>query len=179
MLILPWQILHTRIPYINITSFYGGILFRISLGILWPSSLDHPYFYLSLLWLSFMIVKISEFLKMFKIPKTFSRKLLYSKKFEEISRKLLQNFFCALRVGMSILSITKVSKSQKQFFLELHCPKNNCNNPRPSLILYIMWCLKAKNSNSYCSSEGRYRANLKKYSYPAKKVRLGFRGFCP
>ena len=40
-----------------------------------------------------------------------------------------------------------------------------------------LWCLKAKNSNSYCSSEGRYRANPKKYGYPAKKVRLGFRGF--
>ena len=40
-----------------------------------------------------------------------------------------------------------------------------------------MWCLKAKNSNSYCSSEGRYRANPKKYGYPANKVWQGFRGF--
>jgi hypothetical protein len=38
--------------------------------------------------------------------------------------------------------------------------------------------LKAKNSNSYCSSEERYRANPKKYGYLAKKVWLGFRGFC-
>ena len=40
-----------------------------------------------------------------------------------------------------------------------------------------LWCLKAKNSNSYCSSEGRNRSNQKKYSYSAKKVRLGFRAF--
>ena len=47
-----------------------------------------------------------------------------------------------------------------------------------------MGCLKAKNSNSYCSSEARNRANPKKYSQPAKKVQLtnkksflGFRGF--
>ena len=41
-----------------------------------------------------------------------------------------------------------------------------------------MWCLKAKkNSNSYCSSEGRNRSNPKKSSYSAKKVRLGFRAF--
>ena len=40
-----------------------------------------------------------------------------------------------------------------------------------------LWCLKAKNSNSYCSSEGRYRVNPKKSSYLAKKVQLGFRGF--
>ena len=38
---------------------------------------------------------------------------------------------------------------------------------------------KAKNSNSYCSSEGRYRANPKKYGYLAKTVPLGFRGFRP
>ena len=41
-----------------------------------------------------------------------------------------------------------------------------------------MWCLKAKNSNSYCSSEGRNRLNPKKSSYSAKKVWLGLRGFC-
>merc|ERR1712051_563941 len=36
---------------------------------------------------------------------------------------------------------------------------------------------KAKNSNSYCSSEGRNRSNPKKYSYSAKKVPLWFRAF--
>merc|ERR1712208_179949 len=36
---------------------------------------------------------------------------------------------------------------------------------------------KAKNSNSYCSSEGRSRSNPKKYSDSTKKVRLGFRAF--
>merc|ERR1739838_984341 len=36
---------------------------------------------------------------------------------------------------------------------------------------------KAKNSNSYCSSEGRNRSNPIKYSCSAKKVRLGFRAF--
>ena len=40
-----------------------------------------------------------------------------------------------------------------------------------------MWCLKAKNSNSYCSLEGRYRRHKKSF-LAAKKVRLGFRGFC-
>ena len=41
---------------------------------------------------------------------------------------------------------------------------------------YMMFESK-KNSNSYCSSEGRNRSNPKKSSYSAKKVRLGFRGF--
>ena len=36
-----------------------------------------------------------------------------------------------------------------------------------------------QNSNSNCSSEGRYRLNPKKYSQPPKKVQLGFNGFCP
>ena len=41
-----------------------------------------------------------------------------------------------------------------------------------------IWRLKAKkNSNSFCSSEGRNRSNPKKFSYSAKKVWLGFRGF--
>ena len=37
--------------------------------------------------------------------------------------------------------------------------------------------MKAKNSNSYCSSEGRNRLNPKKYSYPAKKVSYGLEHF--
>ena len=41
---------------------------------------------------------------------------------------------------------------------------------------YVMFEGK-KNSNSYCSSKGRNRLNLKKSSYSAKKVRLVFRGF--
>ena len=42
---------------------------------------------------------------------------------------------------------------------------------------YVMFESK-QNSNSNCSSEGRYRSNPKKYSKPPKKVQLGFWGFC-
>ena len=36
---------------------------------------------------------------------------------------------------------------------------------------------KEKNSNSYCSSEGRNRSNQKKFGYSDKKSSLWFRGF--
>ena len=48
-----------------------------------------------------------------------------------------------------------------------------------SLSISISQLLKAKNSNSYCSSEGRNRSDEKKYGYQPKKGQLGFRGFCP
>ena len=41
---------------------------------------------------------------------------------------------------------------------------------------YVMFESK-QNSNSNCSSEGRYRSNPNKYSQSPKKVWLGFRGF--
>ena len=63
---------------------------------------------------------------------------------------------------------------QKQFPKGLEDFAHNfCCWPPP------MWCLKAKISNSYCSSEGKYRVNPKKYGYLAKTVLLGFRGFRP